>query len=1116
MRDNVYLISLKDKNTMNLLNSTKEIKSIPELNDYQGLVDAFNKNSLVVFLGAGVSRLVGCKSWDDLASSLLNKCYDLQLLNYHELNVINGYNDQKKKISIAYSLLRENNESEFYTEFFDSLKMNLKDGKKNIYKLLSVFSDTFVTTNADECFDSKFMTDDVVYDFSDVNKVEHNKLYHIHGSIRDKNSLVFTVEQYLNRYNGRNEDNCSKQFLIFLFDLFTNYSVLFIGYGLAEFELLDYLTLKSKNIKTEHQHYALMPYYSYEQKIADYDQLYYSNLNINIIPYAKDKNGYEQLIYVLDDWSNKFSFLNRIDAELEDVFSKNELSDYDSKRIVEIILRDEGLLKDFLKLCKNTPKHTIKLIEKLYENDFFNPNKNCDFWQILGFLEIYVAFCKKNNSKTGSETFQKIIDDNIKITKERIKSYRTDAVLLEIIFSLNESEIKPEYIDFLEYVFENENELLLSAGILAQQILPVALNYKNIDFIKRIVTVLFSITINDNNFPYIFSKVDLSFLRMAVDKYIEKIQSTLEEDFIYILINIVKQVPSDKKNYFTIRNYKSGKPVFDDYYINFVFNILIWAIKKTPNSEDVLENLKSNELVENLRNVLLQNEEIPQDESYSYAMYDKSTNAEEDINNFSADDILLKIKNASNEIEKSKIHVLIEDWIEKKYNEIDKNEFDKFLGVEPYFKSSIISAFCTLIRNDNIEFLQNIDTLLSFYSELLSDLFESRKNENNYEKYSSYCLKNICSFIYRYIQKFMKTIDGSSFDKMKKIILKIYEKLSDKEIKDSSAYLYNSDLLNSESGICYESLFYLYAYTKEIKHENDDDILNIFNKEISSEEASSFFTMLGKNLEYFFYHEKNWIIEKLYGFFNKENTLAQKSFWSGYFYSSYRISKECYLFLRNNDFYKKLIELNLQDSEYYKKISDITCVMYLGEIEKTDDENSLIKYFLEKHDIKFLKKFINSFLIRKNYLGVKYENLIVKIWEKIEESINEFKENKDCEEIVIDLLKFISFINEINDKVYLLLKFSIRKIPYYQIDYYMVSKLLELYENDVNDNRKNVEQVIIDFGNSGTFFYDYNNSFSNLFNLICENNKEKALEIATVYMKSGEEKYLKLYRKSAS
>lgn len=107
------------------MSPTKEISYIPDLNDYPDLVDAFNKKSLVVFLGAGVSRLVGCKSWEELSNSLLEKCKDLKLLDYHEFETIRSYTDQKKKISIAYTMLTKNNESEFYKVFSDSLKMNL-------------------------------------------------------------------------------------------------------------------------------------------------------------------------------------------------------------------------------------------------------------------------------------------------------------------------------------------------------------------------------------------------------------------------------------------------------------------------------------------------------------------------------------------------------------------------------------------------------------------------------------------------------------------------------------------------------------------------------------------------------------------------------------------------------------------------------------------------------------------------------------------------------------------------------------------------------------------------------------------------------------------------------
>ena len=176
-------------------------------------------------------------------------------------------------------------------------------------------------------------------------------------------------------------------------DLFSKYTVLFIGYGLTEFELLDYLTLKAKTIDNKKKHYALMPYYSFENSIMKHDRLYYNSLNIEIIPYAKDDNGYNQLIEIVNDWTNKSNYLNLIDTELEDIFTKADLDETDIQRIVEIILRDDSLLNSFIKLCNKKPEFTPKLIEVIYANNFFNPQNNCDYWQILEFLKIYVKYC---------------------------------------------------------------------------------------------------------------------------------------------------------------------------------------------------------------------------------------------------------------------------------------------------------------------------------------------------------------------------------------------------------------------------------------------------------------------------------------------------------------------------------------------------------------------------------------------------------------------------------------------------------------------------------------------------------------------------------------------------
>ena len=111
--------------------------------------------------------------------------------------------------------------------------------------------------------------------------------------------MIFTVNQYVSRYSVAKKEN--EKFLSFLKDVFSKYIVLFIGYGVSEFELLDYVIAKG-NISGKPRHFILNPYYSEEKKILECDELYFKKLNINVIPFSKDKLGYNQLIEVLKRW----------------------------------------------------------------------------------------------------------------------------------------------------------------------------------------------------------------------------------------------------------------------------------------------------------------------------------------------------------------------------------------------------------------------------------------------------------------------------------------------------------------------------------------------------------------------------------------------------------------------------------------------------------------------------------------------------------------------------------------------------------------------------------------------------------------------------------------------
>jgi len=237
------------------------------------IVEAVNNETLAVFIGAGVSRLIGCMGWDQLARNLVERCFSAKkkdgsrIINFKERENLIQNNDPKKTITICYYLLKNNGfENIFYEELENSLKADEELlMSQNIYDELYRLRGLFITTNVDEHFDSKFEPTRIVYREAEFNpsNIDRNKLYHIHGSIKDKNSLIFTVPQYIKRYNNPT----FKKFLSTIIS--DKYTVLFIGYGMAEFELLDFLVTKFDPKKgKELKHFILLPFYRGEENIV--------------------------------------------------------------------------------------------------------------------------------------------------------------------------------------------------------------------------------------------------------------------------------------------------------------------------------------------------------------------------------------------------------------------------------------------------------------------------------------------------------------------------------------------------------------------------------------------------------------------------------------------------------------------------------------------------------------------------------------------------------------------------------------------------------------------------------------------------------------------------------
>ncbi len=296
-----------------------EVKPVPDLP--QQIIDAAEKRELAIFIGAGLSRFVGCSSWSKLSENLLDKCESEGLINNFERVVLSQSKDFKKTITICNQLLKNDD------RFLDEMKWSLNDDNVDsneidlsIYRDLYSLNGLFITTNADRHIDQVFSSDNILIEnFDATTPIDNSHLYKIHGSIASPDSLIFTVGGYLKRYTD-------PKYGKFLEEIFTKYTVLFLGYGLSEFELMDYLfTSISPN---GNKHFFLKDYFTHEQRIYQFDQLYFNDLGINLIPYAKDTNGFNQLPIIIKSWVDEIKAKSLVPVivydEIDDVLGNPE------------------------------------------------------------------------------------------------------------------------------------------------------------------------------------------------------------------------------------------------------------------------------------------------------------------------------------------------------------------------------------------------------------------------------------------------------------------------------------------------------------------------------------------------------------------------------------------------------------------------------------------------------------------------------------------------------------------------------------------------------------------------------------------------------------------------
>jgi hypothetical protein len=548
----------------------KRIRLPPEI------LGAVNNENLVIFVGAGVSRLIGCKGWDQLANDLVKRCFHTKkedgssCINYKEKETLSQYREHKKIITICYSILKRNG---FENVFFEELEKSLEADpellkSQNIYDELYGLRGIFITTNADQYFDEKFNSSQIVYkkkDF-DPKAIDRTKLYHIHGSIVDTDSLVFTVPQYIQRYND-------SQFKRFLEEVLKSkkYVVLFVGYGMNEFELLDFLITKFDSAEEkELKHFILRPFYKGEENILEFEEFYYETMGIRVLGYEKDEKGYYQLYEIIKEWNSEIKQVSRyisdsyhmIDDAVEN-FEKNKV-----KKILQIIKNDKPQKNYFFKklaVCGNPFPWLEILTKRKYFSGENNPpprevsGKEGYFtiprWNVLGYLENVALQNAKNPSGEITDILLNImgsISDYRKEDGKRIDNYQTDWILVKMITNLPLENITKDHIEFIRISLKSRWDNTLIASEIGETVLPHFIDSQAKEFLLQLLDVIFDYQKDDSGISSGYSSIMGEFwLEEALKKNKSKIAKLCGIEAAEIALKKILAITSEDESQFT-------------------------------------------------------------------------------------------------------------------------------------------------------------------------------------------------------------------------------------------------------------------------------------------------------------------------------------------------------------------------------------------------------------------------------------------------------------------------------------------------------------------------------------------------------------------------------------
>ena len=423
--------------------------------NYENLIDdvteAIKKFNLVIFIGAGVSIAQGYPNWNNYIEHLI-KYWQGQVLS------VSGEKSLGREHHIVFDLISKSSISnkrkvdlvnyelkKVFNEDFEKRRLDFEKGYfKNLlpYSLvnqtvesLASLNAIFITSNYDYEIENhiKRLKNDVVT-INDLNEFTKNKngrlrfgdVLHIHGTPDcDVKYFVSSSTDYSKTYlkNRGNFENLVTWFKE------TKPTVLFIGAGLEEDEILSLLCEDSKN-------YALMKSENTGNQRADE---HYRDL---VEEFFSSEN-HTQIIWYGDKFEDLPAFVKKIVADINKKMGTHDLYNNWNNLLNPSLLQEE--YNKNLDSISNDFKYLSSILDKIIEND----NNQLDQLMLNALLRGETLTVIK---KSFVLAFWKFIAKNIEMLSENN---------WEVIYKIISEGYQNYFIDdvFFVYNYAKENKI---------------------------------------------------------------------------------------------------------------------------------------------------------------------------------------------------------------------------------------------------------------------------------------------------------------------------------------------------------------------------------------------------------------------------------------------------------------------------------------------------------------------------------------------------------------------------------------------------------------------------------------------------------------------------------